>query len=166
MKRFCSLAALLLLSFEATAACSMDTGYTVFGLVDGASPADAPADALDAPKLKPISITRGVGGAPGSCDGTGILVLDLKLPGGDYKPDQIGIEFEVLNTNSSATVFPVMPITLTAGKRRNEILVMWPDEAPSVQRPLQMEVLARAVTHGYLRGPATRFIIDSSILGR
>ncbi|MFT4257857.1 MAG: hypothetical protein QM599_13030 [Pseudoxanthomonas sp.] len=167
MKLSSSLAVLLLLhAMDASAACNLDSGYTTFGLASGATPAEAPPDALDAPKLKAVGITRGVGGVPGSCDGTGILVLDLKLPGGDYKLDEIGIEFEVLSANSPVAVFPTTPIAITTGKRRSEILVMWPDEAPSVQKPLLMEVQARAVTHGYLRGPATRFIVDSRELGK
>ncbi|MFT3762199.1 MAG: hypothetical protein QM761_06225 [Pseudoxanthomonas sp.] len=157
-----SLAALLL-SYAAgvSAACNLETGLAPFEMAAGVRPADAMPDALEAPKVKVVSITRGVGGAPGSCDGTGILVLDLKASGGDYKLSELGFEFRVVATDSPYAVFPAEPVAITTGKRRSELLFMWSDDAPAAQKPLVMEVEVRAVTRGYLRGPPARFTVDS-----
>ena len=143
-------------------ACTLTTGYKPFELAVDARPGDAPDDTLRTPEVETISITRGVGGAPGTCAGSGILVLDLKWPRGDYKIDEIGFEFRVVSMDSAYAVFPAEPIAIITEKRRSEVLFLWPDDPPTQQKPLRMEVEVRAVTRDYLRGPPMRFTIDSS----
>lgn len=143
-------------------ACALTTGYKQFELEVDARPSDAPDDTLRMPEVEVVSITRGVGGAPDTCAGSGILVLDLKWPRGEYKIDDVGFEFRVVSMDSSYAVFPAEPIAIITDKRRAEFLLLWPDDPPAQQKPLRMEVEVRAVTRGYLRGPPMRFTIDST----
>ena len=159
--QFTLLPALLLQAATASAACSLDTGLAPFRINDGTVSSDAMPDTMEAPKLKVESITRGIGGIPGSCDGTGILVVDLKWPGGDYKIDEVGFEFRVVAMESPYAVFPAEPVAVTSDKKRNEVLFMWPDDPPALQKPLVMEVEVRGITHDNLRGPPARFVVDS-----
>lgn len=162
MKGWLCLAFSMALYAADASACTLTTGYKPFELVVDASPGDAPADTLQMPEVEEVSITRGVGGAAGTCDGSGILVLELKWPRGAYKIDEVGFEFRVVAMDSPYAVFPAEPIAVTADKRRTELLFLWPDDPPAGQKPLRMQVEVRAVTREYLRGPPVRFTIDSS----
>lgn len=164
MKRWCLWGVLALLPAQMAGACSLNTNLTPFVLDAGATPTDAPEETLQAPELKVTEVTRGLGGAAGTCDGSGLLGIRLDWPRGDYKLEQIGFEFRVLGGDDVPAIFPAEPVAVTATSRRANLLFLWPDVAPSQQKPLRLEIEVRAVTRGYLRGPPTRLVIDSSDL--
>lgn len=144
--------------------CGLDSHHAPFQVDPGTTPADAPEDTLRAPELKALRLDRGVGGVPGSCDGSGFLTLRLDWPRGDYRIDQVGFEFRVVSTQSPYAVFPAEPVAVTTGDRRSELLFFWADDPPGQQQPLRMEVEVRAVTRNNLRGPPARLVIDSQAL--
>lgn len=164
MKRWWLWGLCALLPAQAAHACGLNTHLAPFALNAGAAPSEAPEDTLKAPELKVTEITRGLGGAAGTCDGSGLLGLRLDWPRGDYKLDQIGFEFRVVSADTPYAVFPAEPVTVVSDSRRANLLFLWPDDAPGQQKPLRMEVEVRAVTHDYQRGPPTRFIVDSNEL--
>lgn len=151
-----------LLPAQAVDACGLNTRMAPFELRAGATPSDAPEDSLKAPELKVTEITRGLGGAAGTCDGSGLLGVRLDWPRGDYKLEDIGFEFRVISTDAPYAMFPAEPVRVISDSRRTELLFLWPDDAPAQQKPLRLEVEVRAVTRDYLRGPPTRFTVDSS----
>lgn len=142
-------------------ACNLNTHMRPFALEDGVAPKEAPEDTLRAPELKVTEVTRGLGGVPGTCDGSGLLGIRLEWPRGDYKIEDIGFEFRVVSAEWSYAVFPAEPVAVVSDSRRAELLFLWPDDAPAQQKPLRMEVEVRAVTRDYLRGPPVRLTIDS-----
>ncbi len=151
-----------LLPAQSAVACALSTHMKPFALEEGATPRDAPEDAMRAPELRVTEITRGLGGSPGTCDGSGLLGVRLEWPRGDYALDQVGFEFRVIATDAPYAVFPAEPVAVISDSRRANLLFIWPDDAPAQQKPLRMEVEVRAVTKDYMRGPPTRFIIDST----
>lgn len=161
MKRWCLWGVLALLPAQMAGACNLNTHWTPFVIDAGATPTDAPEDAMQAPELKLTEVTRGLGGVPGTCDGSGLLGIRLDWPRGDYKIEQIGFEFRVVGGEDVPAIFPAEPVAVDASSRRANLLFLWPDDAPSAQKPLRVEVEVRAVTRGYLRGPPTRLVIDS-----
>lgn len=167
MKAGQCLVAMLLMACAAGAHaqnCGLDTHHAPFQVDAGTTPVDVPEDTVRIPELKALRLDRGVGGAPGTCDGSGILTLRLDWPRGDYKIDQIGFEFRVVSAQAPYAVFPATPVAVTTGERRSEVLFFWPDDAPGRQQPLSMQVEVRAVTRGNLRGPAAELTIDSQDL--
>lgn len=143
-------------------ACGLNTHLAPFAIDAGATASDAPEDTLEAPELRVTEITRGIGGPPGTCDGSGLLGVRLTWPRGDYDLDQVGFEFRVVSTEAPYALFPAEPVAVISTSRRADLLFLWPDDAPAQQKPLRMEVEVRAVTHDYRRGPPARFTIDSS----
>lgn len=160
MKRWWLLLALL--PVQMAGACNLNTKWSAFELDAGAPPSDAPEETMQAPELKVTEITRGLGGAAGTCDGSGLLGIRLDWPRGDYKIEQIGFEFRVVGGDNVPTIFPAEPVAVVSTSRRANLLFLWPDVAPNQQQPLHLEVEVRAVTRGNLRGPPTRLLIDSS----
>lgn len=156
-----SLVLTTLLQASGVAACSMSSGYEPFEISKDAQPLDAPEDALGAPKAEVVSVTRGVGGVPGSCDASGILVLSVKPRSGDYKADDLGYEFKVLGNGAGKQAFPAGAVAIPKSNGRGELVLGWADDAPGQQRPLQLQVEVREITRGYLRGPATVVYIDT-----
>ncbi len=150
-----------LLQASGTTVCAMSTGYVPFEISKDAQPLQAPDNALDAPRAELVSVTRGVGGAAGSCDAQGILVLSVKAKGGSYKADDLGFEFAVRGDGDAGHAFPARAVAIGKDNARNELLLTWPDDAPAQQKPLQLDVEVRAVTHGDLLGPATVLHIDT-----
>ncbi|GGD42877.1 hypothetical protein [Pseudoxanthomonas indica] len=164
MKRWGLWGILALLPAPMAGACSLNTNLLPFALEAGAAPANAPDETLQAPELKVTEITRGLGGAAGSCDGSGLLGIRLDWPRGDYKLDQVGFEFRVVGGDDVPAIFPAEPVAVTSTSRRVNLLFLWPDVPPGEQKPLRLELEVRAVTHGYLRGPPTRLFVNSSDL--
>ena len=164
MKRWWLWGLCALLPAQMAGACNLNTHMRAFELQEGAAPKDAPEDTLRAPELRVTEVTRGLGGAPGTCDGAGLLGIRLDWPRGDYKLEDIGFEFRVLSAETSYAVFPAEPVAVVSDSRRAELLFLWPDAAPGEQKPLRMEVEVRAVTRDYLRGPPVRLAIDSTNL--
>jgi len=164
MKRWCLWGVLALLPAQMAGACNLNTNLTPFVLDAGATPTNAPEDAMQAPELKVTEVTRGLGGPLGTCDGSGLLGIRLDWPRGDYKLEQIGFEFRVIGGDNPPAIFPAEPVAVISTSRRANLLFLWPDDAPAQQKPLRLEVEVRAVTRGYLRGPPTRLVIDSSNL--
>ena len=162
MKRWWLLGLCALLPAHAAMACGLNTHIAPFEIDAGAEPTDAPEDTLQSPELRITEITRGLGGAPGTCDGSGLLGLRLDWPRGEYSLDQVGFEFRIVSSNNDMTMFPTAPVKVITDSRRANVLFFWTDVAPSQQQPLRVEVEVRAVTKGYVRGPATRLIVDSS----
>ncbi len=164
MKAGQCLVAMLLLACAAGAraqTCGLDTHHVQFQPDAGTTPVDVPEDTLRIPELKLMHVDRGVGGAPGSCDGSGILTLRLDWPRGEYKIDQIGFEFRTVSPRATYEVFPAEPVAVTTGERRSELLFFWRDDPPASQKPLYLQVEVRAVTRGNLRGPPAMLTIDS-----
>lgn len=164
MKRWGLWGILALLPAQMAGACNLNTNLSPFVLDAGATPANATEDSLQTPELKVTEITRGLGGAAGSCDGSGLLGIRLDWPRGDYKLDQVGFEFRVVGGDDVPAIFPAEPMAASSTSRRVNLLFLWPDVAPAQQKPLRLELEVRAVTRGYLRGPPTRLLIDSSAL--
>ncbi|MGS1078945.1 hypothetical protein [Pseudoxanthomonas beigongshangi] len=162
MKRWWLWGLCALLPAQAVEACGLNTHMTPFELQAGATPSDAAEDSLRAPELKVTEITRGLGGAPGTCDGSGLLGVRLEWPRGDYKLEDIGFEFRVVSADSPYALFPAEPVRVISDSRRAELLFLWPDDAPGQQKPLRIEVEVRAVTRDYRRGPVARFSVDST----
>lgn len=141
--------------------CGLDTHHAPFQADSGTTPVDVGEDTLRIPELKVLRLDRGVGGAPGTCDGSGILTLRLDWPRGEYKIDQIGFEFRTVSPQPPYEVFPAEPVAVTTGERRSELLFFWPDDPPGRQKPVYLQVEVRAVTRGNLRGPPVTLTIDS-----
>ncbi len=144
--------------------CGLDSHHVPFRTDPGTAPTDADEETVRIPELKVLRLDRGIGGAAGTCDGSGILTLRLDWPRGDYRIDQVGFEFRVVTTQSPYAVFPAEPVAVTTGERRSELLFFWPDDPPGRQQPLRMDVEVRAVTRGNLRGPPALFTVDSQDL--
>ena len=164
MKTGQCLVAMLVLAFAAGAraqSCGLDAHHVPFQAAPGTTPVDVPEDTLRTPELKVLHLDRGVGGAPGTCDGSGILTLRLDWPRGEYKIDQIGFEFRAVSPQPPYAVFPSGPVAVTTGERRSELLFFWADDPPASQKPLYLEVEVRAGTRGNLRGPPATLTIDS-----
>lgn len=159
MKGWWLLGLCALLPAQTAAACGLSTHIAPFEIDAGAAPTDAPEDTLQTPELRVTEITRGLGGAPGTCDGSGLLGVRLDWPRGDYALDQVGFEFRIVSSNNEMTVFPTSPVKVVTDGRRANVLFFWTDVAPAQQQPLRMEVEVRAVTRGNVRGPATRLVI-------
>ncbi|MBP3985224.1 hypothetical protein J5837_12480 [Pseudoxanthomonas helianthi] len=156
--------AVLVLACSAAAhaqSCGLNSHHVPFQVDAGTTPTDVDEETVRAPELKALRLDRGIGGAPGTCDGSGILTLRLDWPRGDYAIDQVGFEFRVVASQSPYAVFPAEPVAVTTGDRRSELLFFWPDDPPGRQQPLRMEVEVRAVTRNNLRGPPARLTIDS-----
>ena len=158
---------MLVLSFGTGAQaqnCGLDTHHAPFQVDPGTTPTNVDEDTVRIPELKVLRVDRGVGGATGTCDGSGILTLRLDWPRGDYKIGEIGFQFRVVSSQSPYAPFRAEPIAVTTGDRRSELLFFWPDDPPGQQKPLYMEVEVRAVTRGNLRGPPMTFTVDSQDL--
>jgi hypothetical protein len=153
---------LSMLTFQA-AACGMKTGYVPFEYAAGATAHEAEPKVLKAPKVALMDVIRGVNAnaGPGSCDGSGMVIVKLKWSGGDYRPDEVGFEFRVVSGQTANAGFPDGPVALAPDIQRDELTFLWDDDAPSQQQPLQMEVEVRAVTRDHLYGPASTFTIDT-----
>lgn len=142
-------------------ACGLKKGYVPFEYAPGAVAQEAAPDTLDAPDPTLVEVVRGVGGAPGTCDGTGMAVVRLKWSDGDYRLSDVGFEFRVVWGQAAQSMFPKGPIALAPDIKRDELVFMWNDDAPGQQQPLQMQVEVRAVTRDRLYGPAATFFIDT-----
>jgi hypothetical protein len=143
------------------AACDLKTGYVPFAYADGAVPHDAEPKALREPEPKLIDVVRGVGGGPGSCDGSGMAIVRLKYSGGDYRLADIGFEFHVVSGQPQVQVFPDGPVALAPDIQRDELVFLWNDVAPAQQQPLRMQVEVRAVTRDHALGTVATFEIDT-----
>ncbi len=162
MKRWWLWGLCALLPAQAVEACGLNTRMAPFELQAGATPSDAPEGTIEAPELRVTEITRGLGGAPGTCDGSGLLGVRLDWPRGDYALEDVGFEFRVISAEAPYAVFPAEPVRVISDSRRADLLFLWPDDAPAQQKPVRMEVEVRAVTHDYRRGPPARFRVDST----
>ena len=161
MKRALWLGGLLSLYALQAEACNLKTGLAPF-VVDGSAVSrPAPEDALEAPEVKLVGVVRGVGGTAGSCDGSGMLILRLEAPDGDYEPSELGYEFRLVSAQSPYRMLPDAPVAVSADASRNEVVLLWPDDAPGQQQPVQMQIEVRAVTRDGQFGPATALAVDT-----
>ncbi|KRG70634.1 hypothetical protein [Pseudoxanthomonas dokdonensis] len=159
MKRLILTALCLLAPVLEATACGLETGLQPFAIVDNSQ--DSGDGELEAPEIEVTNVTRGIGAGIGRCDDVGLLSVRLLWPRGDFKVDEVGFVFKVVSGEAPSEMFPDSPVAVVGNSRRNNILFMWNDSAPSQQKPFRLEVEARAVTHDNRLGPATRFIVDS-----
>lgn len=161
MKRALWLGGLLSLHALQAGACNLKTGLVPFPVDEAAVSRPAPEDALDAPEIRLMTVVRGVGGAAGSCDGSGMLILRLEAPDGDYEPNELGYEFRLVSAQSPYRMLPDAPVAVSADASRNEVVLLWPDDVPGQQQPVHMQIEVRAVTHDGQFGPAAILDVDT-----
>lgn len=142
------------------AACSLSTGTTPFA-VAGAPTVEA-GDALRAPALEVVSLTRGINGRA-SCDASGLLTLSVEWPRGtDYRLRDLGFEFQVIGGDDRLSIFPKTPVAGRIDGRRSEFVFLWQDGPPAEQRTIDLIVEVRAVTPDNRRGPPAQLRISAA----
>lgn len=151
MQLKCALAICACFAVAEAAACNLSTGTTPFAVAG--PPAVETGDALRAPGLEMVSLTRGINGRA-SCDASGLLTLSVEWPRGtDYKLRELGFEFRVVGGEDRWSIFPKTPVTGRVDGRRSEFVFLWQDGPPAEQRPIDLVVEVRAVTPDNRRGP-------------
>ncbi|KRA44259.1 hypothetical protein [Pseudoxanthomonas sp. Root630] len=139
------------------AACNLSTGTTPFTVA--ATPAAEAGDALRAPALEMVSLTRGINGRA-SCDTSGLLTVSVEWPRGtDYKLRDLGFEFRVVGGEDRLSIFPGTPVAGRVDGRRSEFVFVWQDGPPAQQQPIDLVVEVRAVTPDNRRGPPAQLRI-------
>lgn len=160
MQLKCALAICAFLVAADAAACNLSTGTMPFA-VAGPSTADA-GDALRAPSLEMVSLTRGINGRA-SCDASGLLTLSVEWPRGtDYKLRDLGFEFRVVVGEDRWSIFPKTPVAGRVDGRRSEFVFLWQDGPPAEQQPIDLVVEVRAVTPDNRRGPPAQLRIAAA----
>ena len=128
-------------------------------LLLGSAWAKAERDALRAPALEMVSLTRGINGRA-SCDASGLLTMSVEWPRGtDYKLRELGFEFRVVGGEDRLSIFPKAPVTGRVDGRRSEFVFLWQDGPPAQQQPIDLVVEVRAVTPDNRRGPPAQLRI-------
>lgn len=161
MKHAFWLGGLLVLPALQAGACDLKTGLVPFETDAAAISRPAPEDALEAPEVELVGAVRGVGGAAGSCDASGMLILRLRAPDGDYEPAELGYEFRAVQAQPSYPMLPATPVAISAEAKRDEVVLLWTDAAPAQQQPLQLHIEVRALTRDGQFGPAATLIVDT-----
>ena len=104
MQLTCTLAIFACLFAADAAACNLSTGTAPFAVA--AVPSAEAGDALRAPALEMVSLTRGINGRA-SCDASGLLTMSVEWPRGtDYKLRELGFEFRVVGGEDRLSIFP------------------------------------------------------------
>ena len=157
MQLTCTLAIFACLFAADAAACNLSTGTAPFAVA--AVPSAEAGDALRAPALEMVSLTRGINGRA-SCDASGLLTMSVEWPRGtDYKLRELGFEFRVVGGEDRLSIFPKAPVTGRVDGRRSEFVFFWRDEPPAQQQPIDLVVEVRAVTPDNRRGPPAQLRI-------
>ena len=130
MQLTCTLAIFACLFAADAAACNLSTGTAPFAVA--AVPSAEAGDALRAPALEMVSLTRGINGRA-SCDASGLLTMSVEWPRGtDYKLRELGFEFRVVGGEDRLSIFPKAPVTGRVDGRRSEFVFLDSPRAPDL----------------------------------
>lgn len=159
VKLWCLVLLCALPAQQAAAACVFTSNLSPFRASATALVDD---QALPAPEVESVSVTRGTGGGA-SCDQMGFVSVKLRWPrGSDYDLDEVGFEYRVVQGQAPEGLLPAGLVSAPASGRKAEHLFTWDDVLPGRQQAMHLQLEVRAVTPDSRRGPPAMLRVDAS----